>query len=48
MKTLVDTKKIYELNPDIKREDVENIMIWTEKQPHLPKITGNYYTLRNI
>lgn len=31
----------YEKNKELKREDVQALLDWAEKQPHLPTITGN-------
>lgn len=33
----------YKKFPEIKKEDVEKILDWANKQPHLPKITGEEY-----
>lgn len=29
-----------EKNPDLRKEDIEEILEWIETVPHLPKITG--------
>lgn len=33
----------YEKNSDIKQEDIAKLQEWMEKQPHLPKLSGNYF-----
>lgn len=48
MKTLVDLEKVYELNPEVKRDAVRNLLGWAEEQPHLPKITGRYKILLSV
>ncbi|KAK9892503.1 hypothetical protein WA026_020493 [Henosepilachna vigintioctopunctata] len=39
MYKMVDANEEYAKDSKLKREDVENLRFWTEKQPHLPKIT---------
>lgn len=33
---------VYEEFKDAKRQDVQSLLDWIEKQPHLPKIKGNF------
>lgn len=42
MSFLADVMQEYEKDPKLKREDVNNLKIWSEKQPHLPKISGEF------
>ncbi|XP_039444104.1 clavesin-1 isoform X1 [Culex pipiens pallens] len=51
---LADVENEYKKFPDLKREDVQKIREWMEKQPHLPKISeleailflhSNYYKM---
>lgn len=41
MKT-ANVEQEYKKNDQLKPEDVKSLKEWIEKQPHLPKITGNY------
>lgn len=36
----ISTEEQYKKFPDLKRDEVQKILDWTNKQPHLPKITG--------
>lgn len=44
MKT-ANVEQEYKKNDQLKPEDVKSLKEWIEKQPHLPKITGNYFIL---
>lgn len=35
----MNVEQLYGKYPDLKREQVQQIQSWLEKQPHLPKIT---------
>lgn len=35
-------EKEYENNPKINESVIKQILVWAEKQPHMPKISGNY------
>lgn len=44
---LVDVESQYAKDKNLKKEDVEALLDWVNKQPHLPKINGKwqYYKL---
>lgn len=35
-------EKEYAKDPEIKQEDIQQLLDWAEKQQHMPKITGNF------
>lgn len=37
---IADPEKYYASDDKLKREDVQKLQKWTQKQPHLPPITG--------
>lgn len=45
---VADLENEYRKFPDLKREDVQKIREWMDKQPHLPEISGiyDYYSKR--
>ncbi len=38
----------YEKDPKIKREDVQQLVNWVEKQPHMPKVKGKFFQSINL
>lgn len=38
-----DAKSEYAKDPKIRKEDVQLLQDWLNKQPHLPKISGEYF-----
>lgn len=43
--TLIE--QIYQRDAKLKREDVKKLSDWAEMQPHLPKMSGEFYVLLN-
>lgn len=35
-------------NPELKEEDLNHLRGWISKQPHLPKISGEYFKMSNL
>lgn len=48
MSWLFDIAKEYEKDKKLKKENVENLRLWTEKQPHLPKINGEFLKIDSL
>lgn len=42
MSKLADVTKEYEKDKNLKKENIENLRLWAEKQPHLPEISGEF------
>lgn len=42
MSGFVDVQGLYEKCKELKKDDVQMLREWTEKQPHLPKISGRW------
>ncbi|KAF5292060.1 hypothetical protein FQR65_LT11326 [Abscondita terminalis] len=38
-----DVEKEYEINKNLKKEDVDHLQQWIKKQPHLPPVHGNNF-----
>lgn len=41
----IDIEDVYGKDGKLKKEDVENLMVWVKLQPHLPQITGKLFLL---
>lgn len=39
---IVDVEEVYQIEKELKKEHVLQLMEWVEKQPHLPKFSGKY------
>lgn len=48
MSWIVDVEKEYEKDEKLKKEDVDSLRLWADKQGHLPKITGEWMEISMI
>ena len=44
----VSADKIYQKDPNLKKQDVEEIQKWLKTQPHLPKVEGMFKLLLSL
>lgn len=43
----ISVEDVYKKDAKLKKEDVENLMVWAKLQPHLPQLTGELLLLSN-
>lgn len=41
-----DAEEEYKKNPELSRDDVAKVKEWCAKQPHLPKLNGESFSLK--